>query len=61
MLCHCACCHIKKEVIYEEYNQPGSGAQSASYPRDTRGSFPEGKEDWRETDHSPPSSVEVKK
>jgi hypothetical protein len=35
--------------------QDGSGAHSASYQMGTRSSFP-----WREADHSPPSSAEVK-
>jgi hypothetical protein len=41
--------------------QTGSGAHPASYPKDTGGSFPGGKA-WpgRVTDHSPPSSAEVK-
>jgi hypothetical protein len=41
--------------------QTGSGAQPASYPIGTGGSFPGGKV-WlrRDADHSPPSSAEVK-
>jgi hypothetical protein len=42
--------------------QTGSGADPASYEMGTRGSFPGGVK-WPgcETDHSPPSSAEVKK
>jgi hypothetical protein len=40
--------------------QNGSGAHPASYPMDTRGSFPGGKAPGREADHSLPSSAEVK-
>jgi hypothetical protein len=40
--------------------QNNSGAHSASYPMGTRVSFPVVKRPERETDHSPPSSVEVK-
>jgi hypothetical protein len=40
--------------------QNGSGVHPASYPMGNRGSFPGGKEPGRETDHSPPSSAEVK-
>jgi hypothetical protein len=40
--------------------QNGSGAHPASYPMGTRGSFPRSKAAGRETDHSPPSSAEVK-
>jgi hypothetical protein len=40
--------------------QNGSGAHPASYPMDTRGSFPVGKAAGREADHSPPSRAEVK-
>jgi hypothetical protein len=40
--------------------QNGSGVHPASYPMDTRGSFPEVKQPGREADHSPPSSAEVK-
>jgi hypothetical protein len=40
--------------------QTGSGAHLASYPMNTRGSFPGVKRPGRETDHSPPSSAEVK-
>jgi hypothetical protein len=40
--------------------QNGSGAHPASYPMDTRGSFPESKAAESEADHSPPSSTEVK-
>jgi hypothetical protein len=41
--------------------QTGSGAQPASYPMDTGGSFPGGKaRPGRDADHSPPSSAEVK-
>jgi hypothetical protein len=40
--------------------QNGSGAHPASYPMDTRGSFPGVKRLGRETDHSPPSSAEFK-
>jgi hypothetical protein len=36
--------------------QTGSGAYPASYPMDTRGSFPGGRED----DHSSPYSAKVK-
>jgi hypothetical protein len=38
----------------------GSGTHPASYPMGTRGSFPEIKRPRRESDHSPPSSAEVK-
>jgi hypothetical protein len=42
--------------------QTGSGAHPASCPMDTGGSFPGGKAvSGRETDHSFPSSAEVKK
>jgi hypothetical protein len=41
--------------------QTGSGAHPASYPMGTGGSFPGGKaRPGRDTDHSPPSSAEVK-
>jgi hypothetical protein len=40
--------------------QNGSGAHPASYPMGTRGSFPGVKRPGRESDHSPPSSAEVK-
>jgi hypothetical protein len=40
--------------------QTGSGAHPASYPAGTRGFFPAMKRPGRETDHSPPSSTEVK-
>jgi hypothetical protein len=40
--------------------QNGSGAQPASYPISTRGSFPGVKLPGHEADHSPPSSAEVK-
>jgi hypothetical protein len=40
--------------------QTGSGAHPASYPMDTRGSFPGVKRLGREADHSTPSSAEVK-
>jgi hypothetical protein len=42
------------------YVQNGSGDHPAPYPLGTRGSFPGGKRPERETDHSPPSSAEVK-
>jgi hypothetical protein len=38
----------------------GSGDHPPSYPMGTRGSSPEVKRPGRETDHSPPSSTEVK-
>jgi hypothetical protein len=45
--------------------QTGSGVHPFSHPMGTRGSFPWGggrlKQVGHETDHSPPSSVEVKK
>jgi hypothetical protein len=41
--------------------QTGSGAHPAYYPMGTGGSFPGGKaQPGRDTDHSPPSSAEVK-
>jgi hypothetical protein len=41
--------------------QTGSGAHPASYPMGTGGSFPGGKaRPGRDSDHSPPSSAEVK-
>jgi hypothetical protein len=40
--------------------QTGSGAHPASYPMGTEGSFSGIKRPGRETDHSPPSSAEVK-
>jgi hypothetical protein len=40
--------------------QKSSGAHLASYPMGTRGSFLGVKRPRRETDHSPPSSSEVK-
>jgi hypothetical protein len=40
--------------------QTGSEARPASYPMDTRSSFPGGKAVGRESDHSTPSSDEVK-
>jgi hypothetical protein len=40
--------------------QNGSGVHTASYPMDTRGSFPGGKAAGREADHSPPYNAEVK-
>jgi hypothetical protein len=41
--------------------QTGSGAHPASYPMGTWGPFPGGKaRPGRDTDHSPPSSAEVK-
>jgi hypothetical protein len=40
--------------------QTGSGAHPASYPMGTRNSFLRVKRPGRETDHSPPSSAEVK-
>jgi hypothetical protein len=39
--------------------QNGSLAHPASYPMGARGSFPGGKRQGREADHSPPSSAEV--
>jgi hypothetical protein len=41
--------------------QTGSGAHSASYPMGIGGSFSGIKRHWREADHSPPASAEVKK
>jgi hypothetical protein len=41
--------------------QTGSGAHPASCPMGTGGDFPEVKRQQRESDHSPPSSAEVKK
>jgi hypothetical protein len=41
--------------------QTGSGAHPVSYPMSPGGSFPEEKRQGREADHSPPTSVEVKK
>jgi hypothetical protein len=41
--------------------QTGSGAQPASYPTGTGGSFHGGKAVRGVADHSPPSSVEVNK
>jgi hypothetical protein len=41
--------------------QTGSGADPASYPMGTGGSFPRGKAQLGcDADHSPPSSAEVK-
>jgi hypothetical protein len=40
--------------------QTGPGAHPASYPMGTTGSFPGVKLPVRESDHSPPSSAEVK-
>jgi hypothetical protein len=41
--------------------QTGSGVHPASYPMGTGGSFPGGKaRPRRDSDHSPPSSAEVK-
>jgi hypothetical protein len=40
--------------------QTGSGVHRTSYPMGTRGSFPGVKRLGRESDHSPPSSAEVK-
>jgi hypothetical protein len=40
--------------------QNGSVAHPASYPMGTKGSFPGGKAAGAWTDHSPPSSAEVK-
>jgi hypothetical protein len=40
--------------------QTGSGADSASYPVGTKGSFPGVKRPGRAADHSHPSSAEVK-
>jgi hypothetical protein len=40
--------------------QNGSGAHPASYPMGARGSSPGDMWPGRETDHSPPSSAEVK-
>jgi hypothetical protein len=40
--------------------QNGSGAHPASYPMNTRDSFPGVKRPVNEADHSPPSSAEVK-
>jgi hypothetical protein len=40
--------------------QNGSGAHPTSYPMGTRGSLPGAKRPGRESDHSPPSSAEVK-
>jgi hypothetical protein len=43
------------------YVQTGSGAHPASYPMGIGGPFPGGKaRPGRDTDHSPPSSAEVK-
>jgi hypothetical protein len=39
--------------------QNGSGADPASYPMDTRGSFSGAKRPGHESDHSPPSSDKV--
>jgi hypothetical protein len=41
--------------------QTGSGAHPASYPVDTEGSSSGVKRPELETDHSPPTSAEVKK
>jgi hypothetical protein len=41
--------------------QTSSVAHPASYPMDTRGSFPGIKRLEHEADHSPPSSAEIKK
>jgi hypothetical protein len=40
--------------------QNGTGTHPVSYQMGTRGSFPGGKAEGREADHSPPSSAEVK-
>jgi hypothetical protein len=40
--------------------QNGSGVHPASYPMGTGSSFLGGKASWREADHLPPSSAEVK-
>jgi hypothetical protein len=40
--------------------QNGSGAHQASYPMRTRGLSLGVKRPWREADHSPPPSAEVK-
>jgi hypothetical protein len=40
--------------------QTGSGTHPASYPMGNRGSFPGVERPWREADHSPPPSAEVK-
>jgi hypothetical protein len=41
--------------------QTDSGVHPTSYPMGTGGSFPEVKRQWREAEHSPPASAEVKK
>jgi hypothetical protein len=51
---------IKLDNVVHHRIRTGSGAHPASYPMDTRGSFPELKWPGREGDHSPPSSAEVK-
>jgi len=38
----------------------GSRTHTASYPMGTGGSYPSGKAEGREADHSPPSNAEVK-
>jgi hypothetical protein len=47
-------------IIIIIINKNGSGAHPASYPMGTRGPFPGIKQPGHDTDHSPPSSAEVK-
>jgi hypothetical protein len=52
---------VRSEFSLLHIVQTDSGAQPASYPMGTRGSFPEGKVAGHEAYHSPPTSAEVKK
>jgi hypothetical protein len=54
------CFYIRLRACYNN-TMYCSGAHPASYPMGTGGSFPGGKaRPGRDSDHSPPSSVEVK-
>jgi hypothetical protein len=51
----------RSRIFSSPCRQTGSGVHPTSYPMSTGGSFPGVKRPWREADHSPPTSVEVKK
>jgi hypothetical protein len=48
--------HFLSEMCLQK---TGSGVHKASYPMGTGGSFPGGKRQGREADHSPPTRAEV--
>jgi hypothetical protein len=53
--------HIKNFQVPQNIVQTGSGAHPTAYKMGTGGSFPEIKRQGPETDHSPPTSAEIKK